>query len=332
VFFQVLSHQGESDCGSDVALPLHPAVTGNLTQNPPPLKHTKLSRISLSILTLLTFFSGIVRDDVSETKYLKLAQKKQFDCVGQIFKGEMFSGSCVLISDRILLSAAHVFIDHDSRTDTIKINGQTIFVYIPINIRVTNVSRLYVLFMGQKVKVKRIIIHPNYLDSLTKGSCDIALLELENPLTNISTANLSTGYDELKSNVVGVGYGSSGPANRPDLVKQQSKKIAGQNVIDSIAGLEYMGNKTLLLCDFDHPVRKDCNKMGNSKPRPLEYICSGGDSGGGLFRKKGKRWELIGICHSNVTDINQEVKTGYYGQTMEWTRVSAFVNWIMQTK
>jgi hypothetical protein len=28
VFFQVLSHQGESDCGSDVALPLHPAVIG----------------------------------------------------------------------------------------------------------------------------------------------------------------------------------------------------------------------------------------------------------------------------------------------------------------
>jgi hypothetical protein len=29
VFFQVLSHQGESDCGSDVALPLHPAVIGD---------------------------------------------------------------------------------------------------------------------------------------------------------------------------------------------------------------------------------------------------------------------------------------------------------------
>jgi hypothetical protein len=29
VFFQVLSHQGESDCGSDVALPLHPAVSNN---------------------------------------------------------------------------------------------------------------------------------------------------------------------------------------------------------------------------------------------------------------------------------------------------------------
>jgi hypothetical protein len=29
VFFQVLSHQGESDCGSDVALPLHPTVSGH---------------------------------------------------------------------------------------------------------------------------------------------------------------------------------------------------------------------------------------------------------------------------------------------------------------
>ena len=237
-----------------------------------------------------------------------------------------------MISERLLLSAAHVFIDHDSRTDTIKMNGQTIFVYIPINKRVTDVSKLYVFFKGQKVKVKRLIIHPSYLDSLTKGYCDIALLELENPLTRIAPANLNTAYDELKSNVVGVGYGSSGPASRPDLVKQHSKKIAGQNVIDSIAGLEYFGYKTLLLCDFDHPILKECNKMGNSKPRPLEYICSGGDSGGGLFRKKGKQWELIGICHSNVTDVNQLLKTGSYGQTMEWTRVSAFVNWIGQTK
>jgi hypothetical protein len=35
VFFQVLSHQGESDCGSDVALPLHPAVMHH-SQNPGP--------------------------------------------------------------------------------------------------------------------------------------------------------------------------------------------------------------------------------------------------------------------------------------------------------
>jgi hypothetical protein len=34
VFFQVLSHQGESDCGSDVALPLHPAVMPNIIETP----------------------------------------------------------------------------------------------------------------------------------------------------------------------------------------------------------------------------------------------------------------------------------------------------------
>ena len=40
VFFQVLSRQGESDCGSDVALPLHPAVIAN-----PALTHEAAARI-----------------------------------------------------------------------------------------------------------------------------------------------------------------------------------------------------------------------------------------------------------------------------------------------
>ena len=172
------------------------------------------------------------------------------------------------------------------------------------------------------------MLHPNYLDSLTKGSCDIALLELEQPLKNMTSAKLNTAFDELNSNVVGVGYGASGPADRPDLVGLHNKKIAGENVIDRIGGQKYSGFETLLICDFDHPARKDCNKSGSTIPRPLEYICSGGDSGGGLFRKIRKKWELIGICSAAGTDIEQLIKTGYYGQTMEWTRISSFTKWV----
>ena len=127
---------------------------------------------------------------------------------------------------------------------------------------------------------------------------------------------------------MGVGFGASGPANRPDFVSIQNKKIAGENVIDSVGGQKYLGFETLLICDFDIPTRKDCNKLGSPTPRPLEYICSGGDSGGGLFRQKNNTWELIGICSGSGVDINQLMKTGYYGHTMEWTRVSLFTNWL----
>ncbi len=296
------------------------------------MKCKQLIFFIFSVMIFLTFFSGIIRHDVDEKAYLKLAAKKQFDCVGRVYKDTSASGSCVLISDRFVLSGAHLFIDSDTRPDTIEFNGQTVVAYVPYNHRVTDVNNLNLVFKGQKVKVKNLIVHPSYLDSLTEGSCDIALLELEQPLENIRPAKINAAFDELNSNVVGVGYGASGPADRPDLVGLHNKKIAGENVIDSIGGQKYLGVETLLICDFDHPTRKDCNKLGSPIPRPLEYICSGGDSGGGLFRKKGKIWELVGICSGAGTDIEQLMKTGYYGHTMEWTRVSVLAKWIDERK
>ncbi len=296
------------------------------------MKHKTVIITTLSAMIFLTFFSGIIRHDVDEKIYLKLAAQKQFDCVGRIYKDTLASGSCVLISDRFVLSAAHVFIDSDTRPDTLNFNGQTIIVYVTYNHRVTDISNVNLVFDGQKVKVNNIWIHPYYLDSLTKGTCDIALLELENPINNIKPAKLNTIADELNADVVGVGFGVSGPADKPDLVGSFNKKIAGENVVDSIGGPLYLGNQTLLFCDFDHPTRKDCNKLGSPTPRPLEYISAGGDSGGGLFRKNGKEWELIGICSGVSYDLTQLKQSGYYGQLMEWTRTSIFTKWLDESE
>ncbi len=284
--------------------------------------------LTISTLAFLTFFAGIIRHDVDEKQYLEFAAEKQFDCVGQIFKDTSAAGSCVLINDRFVLSAAHVFIDSDTRLDTMDFDGNVIVVYVPYNKRVTDVDKLYMVFKGQKVRAKKLTLHPYYLDSLTKGTCDIAIIELEQPITTIQPANLNIIFDELNSNVVGVGFGASGIADKPESVNFFNKKIAGENVIDSISGQKYLGYEIVFFCDFDHPTRDDCNKLGNSEPRPLEYISTGGDSGGGLFRKKDKAWELIGICTGGGTIFDQFMKTGYYGQIMEWTRVSAFNKWI----
>lgn len=296
------------------------------------MKYKQLIFTIFCLTNFLIFFSGITRHDVDEKKYLELAARKQFDCVGRIYNDTTAIGSCVLISDRFVLSAAHIFIDSDTRLDTHYFNGYTVISFVEYNHRVTDVANLKLIFKGQKVKVKNLWLHPHYLDSLPKGYCDIALLELEQPIKNIKPAILNTLMDELNSNVVGVGFGASGPADRPNLVGIYNKKIAGENVVDSLGGQEYLGFKTLLICDFDHPTEKDCNKIGSSLPRPLEYITSGGDSGGGLFRKKNKKWELIGICSGVKNDIEQLMKTGYYCQIMEWTRVSVFKKWIDEHK
>jgi secreted trypsin-like serine protease len=301
------------------------------------------------MLVIVMCHPGITRHDVDEAEYLRLAQEKQFDCVGQVFKNSKESGSCVLIGDRYVLTAAHVLIDFDMRPDTILLKGGTIlgsgslrdtipmngFARIisntPFNQRATNVASLSVRFKEQSFKVKRITLYQSYLDTTNKGANDIALLELAEPVKAIAPARINTAFDELHANMVGVGYGESGPADRPELVGLNHKKIAGENVVDSLGGATYDGHESIMLCDFDHPTRTDCNKMGSPVPRPLEYTVSGGDSGGGLFRKKEGKWELIGICASSETNFGQLSKTGYYGEIMGWTRVSVFADWVRKT-
>jgi len=228
------------------------------------------------------------------------------------------------------LTAAHVFIASETRPDTIEMNGTMIIQYMQYNQTIIDAKSFSIHFGDEIIQVKRVIIHPNYLEELTKGTCDIAIVEFEAPIKGLKYPNLNTAFDEINCNVIGVGFGSSGPADKPELVKSLKNKIAGENVIDSIAGEKYMDLETLLICDFDHPTRNDCNKIGSATPRPLEYLFSGGDSGGGLFRYKGTKWELIGIGSSYSVEIRQFKKTGYYGQLMSWTRVSVFDEWIKQ--
>jgi secreted trypsin-like serine protease len=103
-------------------------------------------------------------------------------------------------------------------------------------------------------------------------------------------------------------------------------------VVDTIGGYVVNGYGALLYCDFDCPpgckYYGKCNKMGSSIPRDLEYIVNGGDSGGGLFKEGKQGWELIGILSGGGVNQDQFDKTFYYGQIMNWTRVSVFINWI----
>jgi secreted trypsin-like serine protease len=284
----------------------------------------------MAFVALIVFSSGIIRHDVDEKKYLDLAKSKQFEAVGHVFIGTSAGGSCVLIHDKFILSAAHVFMESDYRQDTITYNGNTMISSVPFNERVVDESKVFIVINGQKVGVQKIYMHPGFRDPATAGSCDLAILELKTPFKNLKPVSINKEFNEFGAEVTGVGYGASGVADKIESVSQKSQKIAGQNVIDSIGGKEYMNKKTILFCDFDHPERSDCNKMGDSKPRPLEYIISGGDSGGPLFRQKNNKWELIGICTGGGVDVQQLLKTGYYGQVMAWTRVSSFHSWITE--
>ena len=310
-----------------------------------------LSLIPLVMIARITI-GGIYRHDVPEQKYKDLAAEKQFDCVGLVLSANHDpKGCCVLIGKRHVLSAAHVFVEYPKGNDTIYLDGQghktqklvaggqTMIVNQACGRRVGDPGAYFFRFNGTVYRAKSIKLYPSYLDSVEKSNgCrtpgDLALIELEDTVANIQPAIVNITGNELNAVVTGVGYGVSGIADKPEFVGPHMEKIAGQNVIDKISDYLVNGQPTMMSSDFDHPTRSDCNKMGSAVPMPLEYLCGGGDSGGGVFTQKGGRWMLAGIITGGPDSgisIDQLVKTGYYGQVMQSLRLSVFYKWIEQS-
>lgn len=294
----------------------------------------KFSFYSLVLLFPLLACAGVYRHDVPVKLYKIFAAQEQFNCAGEVFLEPMNigtpSGSCVLIGNKYVLTAAHIFLKSDTEIDTQYIvNGQKITTYKQVNIRFGDAKEYSFRFKRKMYKGKEIIIHPAYHDKKSRGPwCDLAIIKLEDEVRDVLPAVLNTTFDELYRRVTGVGFGSSGKADTPEEVGVFMEKIAGQNIIDTIYGKEWEGNATILAADFDHPFNTTCNKTGSPEPLLLEYTVSGGDSGGPLFVEALDGWKLIGICSGGGVELEQFLKTGYYGQTASWTRVATYRKWI----
>lgn len=273
----------------------------------------------LIALGAIISISGIIRHDIPENEYLEYAKESQFDCAGRLIrlKDNKGVGSCVLISPNHVLLAAHCLVIADTKNS--------------FGSRYADISEWGFVFGDKVYRGKKIFAHPAY--DLTGGEYDLAVIELETEVKGVTPATLNLKPDELDAVVTGVGYGASGIANKPETVESFGKKIAGQNTIDSIGGYIVQGtdHPAILYADFDHPHDISCNILGKAEPLPLEYAPTGGDSGSGLFRKEGMVWTLVGICAGGPgVNVERLLKTGYYGQSMGWTRTAVFAAWIKE--
>jgi hypothetical protein len=294
--------------------------------------------IICSIINAASALGGVYRHDVPVKKYRELAAQPQFDCVGEVLSrkgavsGYQNNGSCVFIGGRYVLSAAHIFIEAEAMQDTMHRNGQVITLYKNVDPHVGDIAQYYFRFKGKIYAGRALTIHPVYLSEATKGECDLAIIELMEDVAGVAPAMLNRDPDEAGSVYTGVGYGASGKASEPEHVGSRHERIAGENTIDSLGGYVLNGRPTKMYSDFDHPSNTACNHTGSATPLSMEYVTAGGDSGGGCFRKDSKgKWLLIGIGPGGGTDIGILFKTGYYGQMMDWRRVSVFYDWIQQT-
>ncbi|HVW96699.1 MAG TPA: trypsin-like serine protease [Mucilaginibacter sp.] len=259
----------------------------------------------LPILVIL-FCSGVIRNDIPISKYIALANEPRFDCVGKIISGkDKFSGSCVLISDRYVLTAGHINFNY--------VDGQ-----IDMNCQ----------FKDKQYKVKRVTVYPGFTKKTY--NLDMAVIELAESVNDIKPAILNNNPKEIGHKCIGVGYGVLKIANTSPSPTWASGKLAGENCIDSIGGVpeSKSGLASFLIADFDGPGKfKKLNVIGSARPYKLEYGLNGGDSGGGMFIKIDGKWKLAGIVHG----VSHMKDPSFYGSLQMWSRVSSFYEWIIQT-
>src|SRR5690348_8425090 len=83
---------------------------------------------------LLALPSGIYRHDQPIEKYLSLANQKQFNCVGEIFKLDgnnwVSAGSFVLIDSVTIMSTVHCFVRSERKEKIVNYQGQKHKTYI----------------------------------------------------------------------------------------------------------------------------------------------------------------------------------------------------------
>jgi secreted trypsin-like serine protease len=229
------------------------------------------------------------------------------------------AASGVLIAPQYIVTAAH----------NVSNNNREVIKPFSITFGTTN----YTITNANQVKV-----HPSYNGvSFVEG--DIAVVKLDNPVTNITPATRYAKSDEVGKQVVHKGFGIRNSNNNGKL---------GYNIIDATADqLSSLGFKTAeqpqttittgtsrcLITDYDdgQATNNSLQSLGSiTSPMPQEIMVTAGDSGAGLCVRTNKGLRLVGIAVDlAIRDSNTDNTTeSIYGRISSYTRVSTYKDWI----
>jgi hypothetical protein len=247
--------------------------------------------------------AGVIRHDVDDAIYQQLGQQSQFGAVGELgisfASGGFTSCSGTLIADDWILTAAHC-VDRE-------------------------VSSAAFLRDSSFGFVDEIIVHPEWQRNNFLGGADIALLHISVPITNIQTAQIYTGSDELGSVGTSVGFGRTGDGTTGQIPGTAGTLRAGNNVLD-VQGTARGWDERIMLTDFDNPLDPNDSNYGSNSPLDLEYSIAPGDSGGAMFIETIDGWRIAGI--SSFVNSTDGIPNGDYGDSNGFTRVSDYAGWI----
>ena len=224
-----------------------------------------------------------------------------------LLEGQFCAGT--LIHPRWVLTAAHCVFD--SYYTTVLSNDQVDVVFGINNLRTDQ---------GERIHVKRIVIHPQY-NNLQTDFSDIALLELETsvdrPIITFNT-NPSLPLEGTIATVIGWGDTST-VSQRPlylDELQQVSVPIVSKESCQTSLQQENISEIV-------------------SPPTVDRIICAGetgkdscyGDSGGPLVIAEGQEWKQVGIVSGGTSQ--QCAKPNSYGIYTEVSKFSEFIGNIL---
>tara|TARA_R110002096_G_scaffold435816_5_gene663365 strand:- start:43379 stop:44269 length:891 start_codon:yes stop_codon:yes gene_type:complete len=244
--------------------------------------------------------AGIRRHDRADELYLNLGAESQFSSVARLQIGTSIC-SATLISPEWMITAAHCF-DGTNNPFTLAFPDSGGF----------NIA-------------DQVIIHPDWTPGQYTAGGDLALIHLSTPITELNSAMLYQGSNDLGALGYGVGFGRSGTGNSGEIPGTQGYKRAGTNMID-VLGSARGFDESILLMDFDNPLRESDSTYGSAIPTDLEYQVAPGDSGGALFVEENGQFYLAGVTSFiNSIDGNPD---GDYGDMSAYTRLSDYNAWI----
>jgi len=209
-------------------------------------------------------------------------------------------------------------------------------------------------------QVTSAVVHPGWNGTLDTGA-DIALVKLDQAVTNLPTYKLSTTNDVGKDHII-TGYGTSGIGSSTGSPNWNDGNYGhyGYNTFDVTSKVfndawDGSGNNTFgetYVSDFDpfnvtdparyNTLQRVADLTGNqwSSGAGLganEALIAGGDSGGGDFIWNGSEWVISAVhswgwqfCSGRVTP-NCDYRTGNsssYGDLSGSTAVFSHVDWI----
>lgn len=276
-------------------------------------------------VSISTIICGVYRPDIDVNELKKLANQEQFDCVGEVLLiNNEPQGSCVAISENIVITNAHVVKEVITKLDTDETKNGKIIYNQPIGERYRTSDEMKVKIGDNYYEIESLKIHPDYLDRNSQR-IDLAVLITKKKIEGIDFPNINLEVLKLGTQLIGVGYGASGPGSNASLVSAKGEKIYGTNILDSINS--NLGGGIFLYTDFDSDDGSS-NELGQNIQTKYEFCSTGGDSGCPYFIEKDGKFILVGLVMGSKYNIDNLQKGNYYGTVNTIVEIRSLINWI----